>query len=287
MENTLERGARPGEMSQGAAANYAEVNGLKLYYQVQGAGRPLILLHGGLGAVEMFAELLPQLAAGRQVIGVDLQAHGHTADVDRPLRFEQMADDIAGLIQHLGLERADLMGFSLGGGVALRTAIQHPELARKLVLISTPFKRKSWYPEMRAGMDQLGPEAAEAMKASPMYHLYASVAPRPEDWPRLVTKVGELIKRDYDWSAEIAAVQAPTLLVVGDADGIRTSHTVQFFELLGGGQADPGWDRAGMPKARLAILPDRTHYDILQSPLLVPAVTSFLDAPLAEDTKSR
>lgn len=264
------------------AGDYTEVNGLKMYYEIHGTGESLILLHGGVGAIEMFGSVLPLLAEGRQVIAVDLQAHGRTADIDRPLSYESMADDIAALIKHLGLENADVMGYSLGSGVALRTAIQHPEVVKKLVIVSTPFKRDGWYPEVLAGMGQMGPEAAEPMKQTPMYELYADVAPRPEDWPVLLTKLGQLLGQDYDWSEEVAAVEAPTMIVVGDADSVRTAHAVRFFELLGGGKADAGWDGSGMSNARLAILPATTHYDIFSSPKLASTVTPFLDAPMPE-----
>jgi len=160
---------------------YAPVDGLKLYYEFYGTGAPLILLHGGVGATEMFADILPQLSSNRRVIAVDLQAHGRTADIDRPISYEAMADDIAALIKYLGLEKADVMGYSLGGGVALRVAIQHADVVRKLVLVSTAFKRDGWYPEILAGMSQMGPEAATPMKQTPMYQLYARVAPRLAD----------------------------------------------------------------------------------------------------------
>ena len=266
-------------MNDGSKGNYVAVNGLDLYYEIHGEGEPLILLHGGVGAIEMFGEVLPLLAQDRRVIAVDLQAHGRTADIDRPMTFEAMADDVAGLIGHLGLGEADVMGYSLGGGVALRTAIQHPEVVSNLVLVSTPFKRDGWYPEVLAGMEQMGPEAAEPMKQTPMYQLYSGVAPRPEDWPILLTRLGELLGQDYDWSEEAAAMDVPTMLVVGDADSVRTSHAVEFFELLGGGKQDAGWDRSGMSDARLAILPGTTHYDIFFSPALAAAVAPFLDAP--------
>jgi pimeloyl-ACP methyl ester carboxylesterase len=174
------------------------------------------------------------------------------------------------------LGEADVMGYSLGGGVALRTAIQHPEVVRKLVLVSTPFKRDGWYPEVLAGMEQMGPEAAEPMKQTPMYQLYSSVAPRPEDWPVLLTKLGGLLAQDYDWSEEVAAMEVPAMIVVGDADSVRTSHAVAFFELLGGGKQDAGWDGSGMSDARLAILPGTTHFS---SPALAATVSPFLDAP--------
>ena len=270
---------RSTDRSETAAGNYAPVNGLKLYYEIHGGGArtPLVLLHGGVGAIEMFGEVLPMLAQGRQVIAADLQAHGRTADIDRPLTFEALADDAAALIRHLGLEKADLVGYSLGGGAALQTAIRHPEVVRKLVLVSTPFKRDGWYSEMLVGQAQMGPEMAEPMKQTPLYQLYASLAPRPEDWPVLLTKLGNLLRQDYDWSAQVIDIRTPTMLVYGDADGVRTSHAVQFFELLGGGLADAGWDRSGMSKARLAILPGLTHYDIFSSPVLASTVIPFLD----------
>jgi pimeloyl-ACP methyl ester carboxylesterase len=259
---------------------YALVNGLNLYYESHGTGEPLILLHGGLGATEMFGEVLPLLSKTRRVIAVDLQAHGRTADIDRPMTFEAMADDIAALMKHLEIERADVMGYSLGGGVALRIAVRHPDMVRKLVLVSIAFKLDGWYPEIVSGMAHVGAGSAEAMKQTPMYQLYARIAPKPADWPVLLTKIGELLRMDYDWSKDVAAIKAPTLLVFGDADAVRTAHAVQFFELLGGGKKDGGWDGSGMSNARLAILPGLTHYNIFSSPALASTVTPFLDVPM-------
>jgi pimeloyl-ACP methyl ester carboxylesterase len=261
-------------------AGYAPVNGLKAYYEIHGDGEPLVLLHGGLGSTAMLGDLLPTMAQGRRVIAVDLQAHGRTADVDRPMRYEAMADDLAALLRYLGIARADVMGYSLGGGVALRTAIQHPDLVRKLVVVSMVFRRDGWYPDVLAGQDAMGPAAAEMMKPSPLYQTYARVAPRPEDWPVLVSKVADLIQRDYDWSAAVTAIQAPTLLVFGDADSVRLDHVIEFYHLLGGGQRDAGWDGSGMSVARLAILPGATHYDIFSAPALAATVTRFLDSPM-------
>jgi pimeloyl-ACP methyl ester carboxylesterase len=257
---------------------YAPVNGLNLYYEIHGGGPPLVLLHGGLGGTEMFSGILPALSINRQVIAVDLQAHGRTADIDRPLSCEAMAGDIAALLRHLDIGQADVMGYSLGAGVALRTAIQHPPIVRKLVVLSTVFRRDGWYPEVLAAMAQIGAASAEMMKPSPIYQTYARIAPRPEDWPLLLTKIGEALRIDFDWSQEVAAIKARTMLVFGDADAIRPEHMVQFFQLLGGGKKDPGWDGSGMPAARLAILPGVTHYNILSSPVLAPAVVGFLDA---------
>ena len=255
----------------------ARVNGVELGYRIAGEGKPLILLHGGFGSVEMFGPNVELLAAGRRVVGVDLQSHGRSPAVERPMRFETMADDIAALIDSLGFERAAIMGFSLGGGVALRTGIQHPDVVDRLVLVSTPFKRKGWYPEMTAGMDAMGPEAADFLMQSPMYQAYQQIAPRVDDWPVLVRQVAEVIKIDYDWSGEIPGLSTPVMLVIGDADGLPPSHAVEFFELLGGGRRDAGWDRSGMTRHRLAILPSVTHYDINMVPPLSAAVITFLD----------
>ncbi len=264
-------------MTQG---NYANVNGLNLYYEIHGAGQPLVLVHGGLSTIEWFAQLLPSLAETRQVIAVELQGHGHTVDARRPLSFELMADDIAALIWHLGLQKADVLGYSLGGGVVLQAAFRHAELVRRLVVVSAPHKSDGWYPEVRAGMRHLNAEAAKAMVGSPMHDAYARAAPYPDAWSALVVKTSELLRQDYDWSRSVAALKVPTMLVIGDADGFPPALAAEFFELLGGGQRDAGWDGSGMPRARLAILPATTHYTICSSPLLPGIVASFLDAQL-------
>jgi uncharacterized protein YndB with AHSA1/START domain/pimeloyl-ACP methyl ester carboxylesterase len=263
-------------------SGYAPVNGLRLYYEIHGTGEPLVLLHGGVGAVEMFIPILSTLAANRQIIGVDLQAHGRTADIDRPLSYQLMGDDIAALIKYLGFENVDIMGYSLGGGVALQTTIRHPEIVRKLIVVSAAFKRDGWFPEIQAGMAQ-GSEAAEPMKHTPMYQLYSSIAPRPEDWPVLFTKLGDLLRQDYDWSKDVTKIKSPTLIAIGDSDSIRPSHAVDFFELLGGGQRDGGWDGSGKSRSQLAIIPGTTHYEIFMSAKLATIVTSFLGAPMPRE----
>jgi len=262
--------------------SYAYVNGIALYYEEHGSGQPLVLLHGGLSAASMYAPILPLLAKDRRVIAVDLQAHGHTADVDRPLRFETLGDDVAALIRHLGLAQADVMGYSFGAATALRTAIQHPALVRRLVIVSVPCRRDGWYPESLAGMDQMGSHLAEMLKQSPLYEMYASAAPRVQDWPVLLDKSGELLRRDFDWSADIAKITAQAMLVYADADAVRPAHIVDFYALLGGGLRDANWDGSARSVARLAILPGHTHYDIFSSPDLPGAVVPFLDAASLE-----
>ena len=255
----------------------AHVNGIQLAYQVFGTGSPLVLLHGGFGSVEMFGPNVELLANGRRVIGVDLQSHGRSPAADRRMRFETMADDIAALMKELKLERAAVMGFSLGGAVALRTAIQHPELVDRLILVSAVFKRSGWHPEMTAGMDAMGPHTAEPLKQSPMYADYVQIAPNKDDWQMLVTQLTTALKDDYDWSEAIPKLPMPVMIVIGDADGIPPSHAVEFFELLGGGKRDANWDRSGMTQHRLAILPGLTHYDINLSPTLAQTVLPFLE----------
>lgn len=266
-----------------AKPGYAPVHGLKMYYEIhssQGHGSqvPLILLHGGIMSTDSFSGLIPLLAANREVIAVDLQAHGRTADIDRPLSCEAMADDMAALLEYLRIERADVMGYSLGGAVALRTAIQHPAMVRKLIIVSTVFTRDGWYPEIQEAMSR--PLPAEMMKQSPLYQTYAKVAPRPQDWGLLLTKLQQLLSKDYDWTSDVKEIKAPTLLVFGDADAVRPEHVVQFFKLLGGGQRDAGWDGSGMPDSRLALLPGTTHYNITASAVLPAIATQFLDAPM-------
>jgi pimeloyl-ACP methyl ester carboxylesterase len=263
----------------GGVGSYADVNGINLYYEVHGTGRPLVALHGGLGASSMFHPIMPALTKGHQVIAVDLQGHGRTADIDRPISAELMAGDIAALIKFLKLDRPDIMGYSLGGGVATFVAMRYPELIRKAVIISVNFTRKAIYPEMLAQQEQVGPQAAEALKQTPMYQLYASIAPRPEDWPRLLGKIGAAMKEDFDYSKEIATIKVPTMIVAGDSEMFPPSHAAEFFGLLGGGKQDGGWDGSGRPKSRLAILPGTTHYAMLDAPGLPEMIVRFLDEP--------
>jgi pimeloyl-ACP methyl ester carboxylesterase len=259
-------------------SGHAAVNGLSLYYEIHGSGDPLILLHGGFGSVETWGASIEALAKTRQVIGVDLQGHGRTADIDRPMSCEAMADDIGALIAHLGFARADVMGYSLGGGVAIQTGLRHRDRVRKLVVVSMAFARSATYPSVIAGFEALGSALAEAMKPSPAYQTYAKIAPRPQDFPRLLDKVGALVKQDYDWTAD-AAKLPPTLLVGADADYYRPSHLVEVYARMGGGLGEPGWDGSGGRSAsQIAVLPGTSHYDLLASPLLVAVVEPWLAA---------
>jgi pimeloyl-ACP methyl ester carboxylesterase len=261
------------------SGKYADVNGVNLYYEIHGSGRPLILLHGGLGSGAMFGPVIPMLAAKHQVILPDLQGHGRTADVDRPLDVRLMADDVAALIDHLGLEKPDVVGYSLGGGVALQTAFKHPAKVRRLVAASANIRRDAIPPEMLAQQEQVNAAAAEFMKDTPMYQGYVTVAPRPEDFSRLLDKIGRAMAKDFDFSNEVRSLQVPTLIVAADADMAPPSHYVEVFKLLDGGLRDGGWMGEGRPKGghALAVLPGLTHYNICTSPLFAAVTLAFLD----------
>ena len=258
--------------------SYADVNGINLYYETYGEGRPLVLLHGGLGSGEMFTPILPAFAANRQLIVPDLQGHGRTADVERPLDVRVMGDDIAALIDHLGLDRPDVVGYSLGGGVAMQVGFHHPEKVGRLVAASAGIRRDATYPEILAQQGQVGAAAAEFMKETPMYELYQRVAPRPEDFPRLLDKIGAAMAKDFDFTEQVRALSVPTMIVAGDADMCPPSHFVEVFKLLDGGLRDGGWQGEGRPAGghALAILPGVTHYNLFMSPLFPAVVLNFL-----------
>jgi pimeloyl-ACP methyl ester carboxylesterase len=267
-------------MQSPVSEGYAPSNGVQMYWRSLGeGGTPLVVVHGGFGSTGMMASLTARLAAGRQVISVDLQGHGHTADVDRPFGYETFGDDLAALIRQLGLGPVDLLGYSLGGGSSLRAAVQHRDVLRRLVLVSVPFRRTGWFPEVLAGMDQISRAGFPMMSATPLYEAYAAVAPDVEAFPALMDKTGDLLRRAYDWTDDVRGVTTPTLLVYADADSVPVTHAAEFFSLLGGGLRDAGWDGAGRPRGGLAILPGRTHYDIAEAPELAGVVATFLDAP--------
>ena len=256
-----------------ANATPADVDGRPMYYSVHGTGKPLVLLHGGVDP-DSFGSNLAELARGRQVIAPHLQGHGRTPDTDRPLRCETLGDDVAALIAHLGLGRADVMGYSLGAGVALQAAIRHPGVVDRLVVASAAMRQDGSYPEVVAAFNQLeanAPMIGPGVKASPLGQAYPDV-----DWTKLFRKVGELTSRPFDWSADVAGVQARTLLVFADADSIRPEHMVEFWKALGGGRRDAGIDGSLRPASQLAVVPNTTHYTLAVDPMLPQIVERFL-----------
>lgn len=253
---------------------YADVNAVQMYYDVHGTGDPLVVLPGGLMTSAMMGPLVSALAPTRQVIAIEPQAHGHTADVDRPLTYEQLADDTAALIAHLGLGRSDVLGFSLGGEIALQTAIRHPEVERKLVVVSGRFRGDGEYPEIRAFEQAFAPDMSALDQ---IREAYLAASPSPDGWASLVAKMRQILAEDYDWSALVPAIKAPTLVVVGDADTLPVAHAVELFALLGGETATAAM--GPLSKAQLAVLPATTHFGIVQHPELPAIVSRFLDAP--------
>lgn len=266
--------------STAATTGYAPVNGLEMYYEIHGSGgAPLVLLHGSFMTIDLnWGELLPILAGSRQVIAVEMQGHGHTADIGREPTFEHFADDVAALLDHLGIERADILGYSLGGGIAVQVAVRHPAKVRKLVVVSSPFRSDGWLPEVLAGIEGI---TAEMLSATPLGDAYRSVAPDPGGFAAMVERVKSMDARAVGPSNdEVRAITAPVMLLVGDADGIRLEHAVEMFRLLGGGVFG---DYAGVPPSRLAVVPGATHVGLMmQTEALARLVVPFLDEPLPE-----
>jgi pimeloyl-ACP methyl ester carboxylesterase len=273
---------QPAAPLKSARTGYVPANGVNYYYEIYGrraGSAPLLVLHGGLGSIAMFEPDLAQLSKGRQVIAVDLHGHGRTALGDRAINYVDMGNDFAVVVKQLGYDTVDVVGYSMGGGVALRLAIQHPEVVRRLVLVSTPYSPSGFYPELLPQQAAVSGAMADAMKETPMYKAYAARAPRPQDFPRLLDQMGAWMRQSYDWSEDVKKLKGPVLLVYGDADMIRPEHIVSFYQLLGGGLKDAGWQREHMSQNRLAILPNVTHYEMAISPALVPTVLPFLDGP--------
>jgi pimeloyl-ACP methyl ester carboxylesterase len=258
-------------------SGHAAVNGLNYYYAIYGTGEPLLLLHGGMFHTEMFGLTLTKLAQNRQVIGVDLQGHGRTALGDRELSLIDMGNDMAGVLKKLGYDKVDVLGYSMGGGVAFQFAAQHPEMVRRLVLVSTPFSQDGFFPEMLPQQAALGGAMAEQMKGTPIYKSYVAIAPHPEDFPKLLDQMGAYMRKSYDWSADVKKLTMPVMLIYGDSDMFRPEHEVKFYQLLGGGLKDAGWQREHMSQNRLAILPNLTHYEIGTAPELADTALPFLN----------
>jgi pimeloyl-ACP methyl ester carboxylesterase len=261
------------------SAGYADVNGIKLYHEIYGQGEPLVLLHGGLMTIDEMSNLLQPFAKTHKVIAVELQGHGRTADTDRPLSFETMAGDVAALLDHLDIPQADIVGLSLGGAVGLRTAIQHPEKVRRLVVISSPYAKSGWYPEAQRGMGQVGAAMAEHMIQTPTGK-FSTQWPEPERFPRFLDKMGKMMGASYDWSGDVKQLPMPVMLVFADNDSVSQKHIAEFFALLGGGVKEPGWQNTQLSRARLAIVPGYSHYNFVSAPELAPIIDKYLADPL-------
>jgi pimeloyl-ACP methyl ester carboxylesterase len=247
---------------------------MQMYYEIHGQGKPMVLLHGGITAFEGFGTTIDTLAKSRQVILVHLQGHGNTADIDRPYRCEDLADDVAALVGYLKLGKVDVAGYSFGGSVAMQIAIRHPEIIDHLVVISSVMAQNGFYPEGIAAFTQMSknaPMLADSVKNSPLATMYPKT-----NWETSFKKMGDLVSTPFDWSAQVKTIKEPTLLVFADADAIRAEHIVEFYKALGGAQRDAGLDGSMRSKSQLAILPGTTHYNIIASPLLAVVIDGFL-----------
>lgn len=262
-----------------AATGLLDVNGIKLWHEIYGDGEPLVLLHGGLMTIPEMMTIAAPLAKHRKVIALELQGHGRSPDTARPITFETLGNDVAAVIDKLGFRQADVAGLSLGGAVALRTAIQHPSKVRRLIVISSGYARRGWYPEAREGMASVGAALADTMKEMPTAK-FSRDWPEPERFPQLLDKLGKLLGQDYDWSAEIKQLPMPVMLVFADHDSLSQAHIAEFFALLGGGITEPGWQNTRFTRARLAVIPGYSHYNFISSPEIAPAIDKFLADPL-------
>lgn len=260
-------------------SGYADVNGLKMYYEVYGQGKPIVLLHGSyLTIPSNWSHVIPLMAKGRKVIVTELQGHGRTRDIARELSYEGMADDVSGLLNHLKIDSADILGWSMGGGVAFQFAVRHPDQLRRLVVVSAPYKHDGWWPET---VDSFATFNAGMLKGTPIQKQYDSLGNDPARFPEFVKKVISVDLKPYDWSKEVKSIKAPIFMAIGDADGVRYEHALELYRIKGGGKQG---EFHGLPKSRLAILPGTTHIGMFmqRADWLIPMITDFLDSDLNE-----
>jgi pimeloyl-ACP methyl ester carboxylesterase len=278
---------QPVKLSPASSGYATAAEGLRVHYEIFGKGEPIVVMAGGFGDVTSMAQTIVPLSRKRQVIGIELEGHGHTALRATPMSHERNGDDVAAVLRQLKIAKADVAGYSHGADAAIRMAIQHPDMVRNLIVISTAAAREGWYPEVRKGMEAVGSAQAEQMKQSPMYQQwYAPVAPHPEQFAQTLDRMGELMKKDYDWRPEIAKLRMPTLLIFADHDAVSMRHIAEFFALFDGGVHDAGWQ--GPPKlarARLAIVPGYTHYNFGMGPDVARVIEAYLEQPTSKATQ--
>ena len=252
---------------------YAPVNGLQMYYEIYGEGKPLVLIHGAFNSINVFNGVIPGLAKNHKLIAVEMQGHGRTADIDRPFSFEAMADDVASLLTYLKIDSADVFGYSMGGGIAQQLAIRHPARVKKLVLASCPYKFEGWFPETRAIFPTVTPEA---FASTPMKAEYDRLAPDPSHWSVFINKMVQFISKNYDFTAaKFKAIKSPKLIIIGDSDGVMPEHAIEMFHLTGGGGMG---DLSGLTDSQLAIIPATTHVGLMmQTDYLLMMIPKFLD----------
>ena len=255
-------------------SGYADVNGLKMYYEVYGKGEPIVLIHGSYMTIPLnWSGFIPLLAKNRKVIVAEMQGHGRTKDIAREFSYEGMADDVSGLLKHLKTDSADILGYSMGGGVAFQMAVRHPEQVRKLIVLSGSYAHDGWWPDVEA---MYGSINADMFKGSPIEKQYDSLGNDPAHFPGFVKKVISIDLKPYNWSKDVKKIKAPIFMAIGDADGIQYEHALELFRAKGGGKMG---DIHGLPQSRLAILPGTTHIGMMyRTDWLIPMINDFLDA---------
>ncbi|WP_333597642.1 alpha/beta hydrolase [Chryseobacterium flavum] len=264
-----------GKALKPSESGYAEVNGLKMYYEVYGEGKPLVLLHGAYMTIPLnWSEIIPMFK-GRKIIVAEMQGHGRTRDIDRKISYEAMADDVSGLLKHLKIDRADILGYSMGGGITFQLAVRHPEQVRRLIVLSGSYAHDGWWPDVETSFSTIN---AEVFKGSPIEKQYDSLGNDPKHFPEFVKKVISIDLEPYDWSRDVKNIKAPLFMAIGDADGIQYEHALDLFRALGGGKMG---DIHGLPQSRLAIIPGTTHIGMMyRMDWLVPMIDDFLDSDL-------
>lgn len=257
---------------------YADLNGLKMYYEVYGSGKPLVLIHGSFMTIPLnWSHIIPLLAKDRKVIVAEMQGHGRTRDIAREFSYEGMADDVAGLLKHLKIDSADILGYSMGGGVAFQFAVRHPEQLRRLIIVSGTYTHDGWWPEVEAHFSTF---TGDRLKGTSIQKQYDSLGNDPAHFPEFIKKVISIDLKPYDWSKDVKNIEAPIFIAIGDADGVRYEHVLELFRAKGGGKMG---DLIGLPKSRLAIIPGTTHIGMIQrTDWLIPMITDFLDSDLNE-----
>ena len=266
-------------MTAPALSGHLPVAGTEIHYEVRGDGPPVLLVHGAFGSTRQFSGLLPAVTRRHRAVLVDLQGHGRTADREEPFSYERFADDCAAVLDHLDVGPAAVVGYSMGGGTALQLAFRHPRLVARLAVLSAPFRSAGWHQDVMANFRATGSHQWPSVRDSSLYRDHAEVAPRPEEFPVLLDKLGWLLGgHEYDWTDEVRALKVPVLIALGDGDSLSPAHAAEMFALLGGGLRDGGLGGEGLSRSRLAVLPRTTHYDLLASPLLERVLVEFLEA---------
>lgn len=264
--------SQQGSSSELSSGKYADVNGMKMYYEVSGEGDPLIVLHGAYMNIPTMGKIIPALAKTHKVYAVEMQGHGRTNDIDRPITYPNLADDVAAFMDAVGLKKADVFGYSMGAIAGLQLAIRHPAKVNKLIFVSGAYDFEGWQPEFKAFIPKMSVDMFIKM---PFAEEYKKLAPNPDGFPELVEKLIALEKEPMSWESDVKALKVPVLIITGDADAATLEHSVSFFHLLGGGvMGDMGHPLA---QSRLAVMPATAHTAVItQVDLLVSFIEPFL-----------